>query len=59
MISNIFSYSKMPSQSTPKGHAGKAVMGFIDKFYEHTPGFQVLQSLPKWTVISQFTPLCT
>ena len=28
-------------QATPKVHAGEAVMGFIDKFYEHTPGFQV------------------
>jgi len=28
------------SYSVPKGRSGKAVMGFIDKFYEQTPGFQ-------------------
>jgi hypothetical protein len=33
--------TKMTSHSTAKGHGGRAVMGFIDKFYEHTPGFQV------------------
>jgi len=29
----------MTSHSKPKGHAGKAVMGFINKFYDQTPGF--------------------
>lgn len=28
------------SHSTPKGHAGRAVMEVIDKYYEATPGFQ-------------------
>ena len=30
----------MRSHSSPKGHAGRAVMEVIDKFYEQTPGFQ-------------------
>lgn len=30
----------MGSHSKAKGHGGKAVMDFIDKFYEQTPGFQ-------------------
>jgi len=30
----------MGSHSKPKGHAGRAVMGFIDKFYEQTPSFE-------------------
>jgi len=30
----------MGSHSKPKGHAGKAVMGFIDKLYDQTPGFE-------------------
>ena len=28
------------SHSSPKGHAGKAVMEVINKYYEQTPGFQ-------------------
>jgi len=28
------------SQSQPKGHAGRAVMSIIDKYYEESPGFQ-------------------
>ena len=28
------------SYSVPKGHGGKAVMEFINKFYDQTPGFQ-------------------
>ena len=35
----------MTSHSVPKGHAGEAVMNFIDKFYEHTPGFQVIHQI--------------
>ena len=30
------------SQSQPKGHGGRTVMTLVDKFYEHTPGFQDL-----------------
>jgi len=30
----------MGSHSKPKGHAGRAVMGFIEKFYEQTPSFE-------------------
>ena len=30
------------SQSQPKGHGGRTVMELVDKFYEHTPGFQDL-----------------
>jgi len=30
----------MGSHSKAKGHGGKAVMDFIDKFYDQTPGFQ-------------------
>lgn len=30
----------MGSHSTPKGHAGRAVMDVIDKLYDQTPGFQ-------------------
>ena len=29
----------MGSHSKPHGHAGRAVMDFIDKFYDQTPGF--------------------
>ena len=30
----------MGSHSTAKGHAGRAVMEVIDRYYEQTPGFQ-------------------
>ena len=33
-------YGHPHSHSQAKGHAGRVVMEVIDKYYEHTPGFQ-------------------
>jgi hypothetical protein len=47
----------MVSNSVPKGHGGKAVMSFIDKFYEQTPGFTV-QKIKFVNVVPILNCLC-
>jgi len=38
----------MVTNSIPKGHGGKAVMSFIDKFYAETPSFTVRALFKIW-----------